>query len=230
MADLHVHKARPAQFRPLFDEISQQADILALCGDITNLGLPEEAEHLAQDLVALRIPAVGVLGNHDHQSGKPDEVIRILHKAGVLFLEDEETFELRGVGFAGVKGFGGGFSAHMLASFGEDSTKHFVAEAVKEALSLEHSLSRLTTNRAVVLLHYLPIPETARGESPEIYPFLGCSRFAEIIDRFNVVAVLHGHAHRGSPLGQTPKGVPVYNVSMELMQRMHQAPYVIIEV
>jgi Icc-related predicted phosphoesterase len=230
MADLHVHKGRPSNLRPIFTEISAKADILALCGDLTNLGLPDEADQLAQDLSSLSIPAVAVLGNHDHQSGKVEEVMATLRKAGVTFLEDAETHEVRGVGFAGVKGFGGGFSSHMLASFGEESTKHFVAEAVSQALLLEHSLSRLGTDRSVVLLHYLPIAETAKGEALEIYPFLGCSRFAEAIDRFNVVSVFHGHAHRGYPSGHTTKGVPVYNVSMELLQSLHQRPYVVVEV
>jgi len=230
MADLHIHKDRHYENAAVFAEVSQNADVLVLCGDLTNLGTPEEAQHLAKDLMTLRIPALAVLGNHDYHSGRATEVKDILRRANVLFLDEDETFELRGVGFAGIKGFGGGFSSHMLSSFGEDATKHFVAEALKESLALEHALQRLETPRCVVLMHYVPIAATAVGEPPEIFPFLGCSRLGETIDRFNVVAAFHGHAHRGSPVGHTPKGVPVYNVAMELMLKVHRRPYVIVEV
>lgn len=230
MADLHVHKDRHHDNAPLFAEISQNADVLVLCGDLTNLGTPEEAQHLAKDLMALRLPVLAVLGNHDYHSGKADELKDVLRRAGVIFLDEDETFELGGVGFAGIKGFGGGFASHMLSSFGEEATKHFVAEALKESLALEHALQRLETPRCVVLMHYVPVAATAMGEPPEIFPFLGCSRLAETIDRFNVVAAFHGHAHRGSPVGQTPKGVPVYNVAMELMMKVHRRPYLVVEV
>ena len=33
------------------------------------------------------------------------------------------------------------------------------------------------------MLHYSPIAETANGEPREIFPFLGTSRLAEVIDR-----------------------------------------------
>jgi uncharacterized protein len=217
LADLHVHKAINGHFRPVFAEVSEKADILCLCGDLTNLGTPEEAEHLAHDLAALRIPAVAVLGNHDHHSGRADEVKKILERANVTMLE-EENLELNGIGFVGVKGFGGGFSNHMLSAFGEEATKHFVAEAVREALALENALQTLRTPRAVVVLHYSPVLETVRGEPAEIMPFLGCSRLAETIDRFNVAAVFHGHAHHGQPRGQTLKGTPVFNCSVEVLK------------
>jgi Icc-related predicted phosphoesterase len=230
MADLHVHKDRHAELRALFTDISQHADVLLLCGDLTNLGMPEEAQHLATDLATLRIPVLAVLGNHDYHSGRTEDLRAILRKSHVVFLDEDETFQLADVGFAGVKGFGGGFSAHMLSSFGEEATKHFVGEAVKESLALEHAMQRIDAPRIVVALHYSPVLQTAVGEPAEIFPFLGCSRLAETIDRFNVVAAFHGHAHRGSPTGRTPKGVPVYNVAMELMLKLHQRPYAVVEV
>lgn len=229
VGDLHAHKAPQNEHRDMFAEIDQRADILALCGDLTNIGLPEEASHLASDLGALRIPVVAVLGNHDHQSGKLEDVKRALRRAKVVFLQ-EGAFELDGVGFAGVKGFGGGFGSHMLGAFGEEATKNFVTEAVNEALSLENALNRLATTRNVVVLHYAPIAETVKGESPEIFPFLGCSRLAETIDRFDVSAVFHGHAHHGIYEGRTPKGVPVYNCSIEVLKRTQGHPYAVIEV
>jgi uncharacterized protein len=230
VADLHVHKVHHGQYRQMFAEMSERADVAALCGDLTNLGIPEEAEHLAADLGALRIPAVAVLGNHDHQSGRSEEVKRILEKANVTFLEDE-SYEIADVGFAGVKGFGGGFGSHTLGSFGEDATKHFVGEAVSECLVLENALKNLPTQRRVILLHYAPVMDTVRGEPPEIYPFLGCSRLAETIDRVGgVAAIFHGHAHHGGLRGKTAGGAPVYNCSIELLRKTAEQPYVVVEV
>lgn len=238
VADLHVHKVHHGEYRALFTEISDRADIVALCGDLTNLGLPEEAEHLAADLAALRIPAVAVLGNHDHQTGNGEQVKQILERANITFLEDE-SYEISGVGFAGVKGFGGGFGGHMLSSFGEEATKHFVSEAVNECLKLENALRNISAERQVVVLHYAPIEETVRGEPAAIFPFLGCSRLAETIDRFdNIAAIFHGHAHHGSARGKTQRGIPVYNCSLELLKRAGDGsgsggasrPYVIVEV
>ncbi len=229
VADLHVHKAHRGEYREMFAEISGKADVLAMCGDLTNLGLPEEAEHLAADLEALKIPALAVLGNHDHHSGKPEEVRRVLRQANVTFL-DEETFVVGDVGFAGVKGFGGGFGRYMLGPFGEEATKHFVTEALGEALALENALHTLMLDRKVVLMHYSPIPETIEGEAPEVQPFLGCSRFSEILDRFELSAVFHGHAHNGVPRGKTPKGNKVYNCSIEVLKRLGGAHYMVVEV
>jgi len=228
VGDLHVRAE--GVYRGLFASASKRADVLALCGDLTHLGGKSEAEALAADLASCSIPVVGVLGNHDYQSGEVEEVRKILSAAKVALL-DTERFEYRGVGFAGAKGFCGGFNRFMLTSFGEDAIKQFVNEAVKEALQLENSLRELTTERTVVVLHYAPIPGTLQGEPPEIMPFLGSSRFGEVIDTYDVTAVFHGHAHHGTAEGHTNKGIPVYNCCYELMQRLHpQQPYTLIEV
>jgi Icc-related predicted phosphoesterase len=231
VGDLHVHKNSTESLQVLFDKISQSADVLALCGDLTHLGLPQEAKKLANDLHACRIPVVAVLGNHDYQSGQQEEVKKVLRAAKVVVLEETETFELNGVGFAGAKGFGGGFDKHMLTPFGEDSIKHFVTEAVNESLRLEVGLNSLRTDKTVVILHYAPIAATVAGEPPEIFPFLGSSRLAETIDHFDVNAVFHGHAHHGSYEGKTMKGTPVYNCCMQLMQSINpEQPYAMVEI
>jgi Icc-related predicted phosphoesterase len=144
-------------------------------------------------------------------------------------LLDGQCCEVDGVAFIGVKGFAGGFGRRMLGSFGEPAIKTFVAEAVNEAMRLENALREVRNERAVVLLHYAPIAETAEGEPPELYPFLGCSRLAETIDRFRVSAVLHGHAHRGKYEGRTPGGAPVYNVARSVPKPTGQ-PYALISV
>jgi Icc-related predicted phosphoesterase len=214
IADVHATIAAKGQWREPFAEISHAADVLCLCGDLTNLGTRIEAESLAEDLRACAVPVMAVLGNHDYHSGQPDEVEHVLRAAGVKFLEDE-VHVVNGVGFAGVKGFCGGFDGRMLGAFGEPAIKAFVQESLDQALRLEHALHSLETERTIVLLHYAPIIETLNGEAESIYPFLGSSRLAETIDRFDeVCAVFHGHAHHGMYQGRTRKGIPVYNVAV----------------
>ena len=205
--------------------------MLVLCGDFTDYGLPEEARILARELTAaVKIPVIAVLGNHDYESGQQDEIRRILIDAGVTVLDGEAT-EVHGVGFAGVKGFAGGFGRGALGPWGEAAIKQFVQEAVDEALKLEAALARLRTHRRVALLHYSPIRGTVEGEPPEILPYLGSSRLEEPINRYRVSAVFHGHAHRGSPEGRTATGVPVYNVAMPLLTRINpdRPPYLIVD-
>ncbi|WP_142847753.1 metallophosphoesterase [Telmatospirillum sp. J64-1] len=232
IGDLHASTDRKmGDFPPLHDlfaEMSERADVVALCGDLTNLGTIKEAELLGKELQACKVPVVAVLGNHDHECGIPEEVMRVLGEAGVLFLE-EQSHEINGVGFAGVKGFAGGFDRRMLSAFGESAIKHFVEEAEIEAKALERHLAALNCDRIVVVLHYAPIAATVEGEPPEIFPFLGSSRLAEVIDRFDVAAVFHGHAHHGSFTGRTPKGIPVYNCAQPVIKEGGK-PYAVIEV
>jgi Icc-related predicted phosphoesterase len=204
--------------------------VLALCGDLTNFGKTREAEILAEDLRVCTIPVVGVLGNHDYECGQPGEVSRILHEAGLKVL-DGEAFEIEGVGFAGCKGFIGGFGRSMLSAFGEPEIKTFVQASVDENLKLESSLRMLRTEKIVVVTHYSPIHDTLEGEPPEIFAFLGSARLGETIDRFEgVTCALHGHAHRGSYQGRTAGGVPVYNVARPLLNRDLGVEYALIEV
>src|SRR5262245_10732407 len=231
IGDLHVHQSSTRSFGALFEKSSQYVDVLALCGDLTNLGLPQEAELLADELRACKVPVVAVLGNHDYQSGRAEEVKHILRAGKVVVLEETETFELKGVGFAGAKGFCGGFDKHMLAPFGEEPIKRFVNEAVSESLKLEVALNSLRTDKTVVVLHYAPIPGTVIGEPLEIYPFLGSSRLAETIDHFDVNVVFHGHAHHGTYEGKTVKGTSVYNCCFQLLHRINpDHPYALVEV
>jgi Icc-related predicted phosphoesterase len=228
IGDLHVREDEPPQYAELFEEVSRRADVLLLAGDLTDLGKPQEARILAEQLRACRIPIVGVLGNHDFECEAADEVAAILKDAGLRLLDGQVT-EVDGVGFAGVKGFVGGFGRRMLGSFGEPAIKAMVAESVNEAIRLENALRQVASKRACVLLHYAPIPETVQGEPLEIFPFLGSSRLAETIDRFKVSAVVHGHAHRGAYHGRTPGGVPVYNVARHI-EKPTGRPYALLEV
>lgn len=219
VGDLHCTEKGRGVFQPLFQKIAESADVVVLCGDLTDFGLPAEAEVLAAELAALgRLPVVAVLGNHDFESDQADAVRKVLDRAGVILL-DGDAQEVCGIGFAGCKGFAGGFGRGTLGSFGERSVKAFVQEAQAEAMKLESSLSRLRTPHRIAVLHYSPIKATVEGEPPEIFPFLGCSRLEEPLNRYQVTAVVHGHAHNGTPEGKTAAGVPVYNVALPLMRK-----------
>ena len=218
VGDLHYGKASRGMLQPVFAALTRlEADILILCGDLTDYGLAEEAGELARELGAgIKIPMVGVLGNHDYEAGAAADVTRLLTEAGVRLL-DGETVEINGIGFAGVKGFAGGFGRGVLGPWGEDVVKLFVKEAVSEALKLETALARLRTSTRIAILHYAPIVGTVEGEPREIYPYLGCSRLEEPLARYEVAAVFHGHAHHGVVQGATITGTPVYNVSLPLL-------------
>lgn len=221
VADVHYGRNKDNRLRPLFEEAAKRVDVLLLGGDLTDFGLPEEAEALIRDLGAMSgIPIVAVLGNHDFEGGKQQELIEAFRKGGVRVL-DGESCEIKGVGIVGAKGFGGGFGRGTLEAWGEEGVKRFVHEAVEESLKLERALARLSTPRRVALLHYSPIRDTVIGEPEEIFPFLGSGRLEEPINRFGVAAVFHGHAHRGAHEGRTAAGIPVYNVAVPVLRHAY---------
>jgi Icc-related predicted phosphoesterase len=231
LADVHYGRSPHTSLQPLFAQIVERADVFLLCGDLTDHGLPEEAQMLARDLgPAMKVPVVAVLGNHDFHSGKQAEVQKVLRDAGIHVL-DGDDFEVHGVGFAGVKGFMGGFGRRILEPWGEASIKELVQEAIAEALKLETALARLRTPQRIAVLHYAPVQDTVEGEPLEIFPFLGCSRLEEPLNRHQVATIFHGHAHHGRPEGKTATGIPVYNVSLPLLRRATpEQPYRVIEV
>lgn len=231
VGDLHCTKTSHGVFAPLLSQVSEQADVLALTGDLCDYGTAEEAHVLAKELQTVKVPIVGVLGNHDYEAGQAEEVKKILTDAGVTLL-DGEAAEIHGIGFAGVKGFAGGFGRCTLGAWGEEAVKAFVREAVSESLKLEAALARLRTEQRIALLHYAPIAATVEGEPLDIYPFLGTSRLEEPLMRYPVTAVFHGHAHKGSLEGKTLNGVPVYNVAMPLLRKLFPdgLPFKIIEI
>ena len=217
VGDVHCKKTSTGAFQALFAAMAAAADVLVLCGDLTDLGLAEEARVLVKELSAAKTtPVVAVLGNHDYESGETEQVKGVLTEAGVTLL-DGDALEIDGVGFAGAKGLGGGFGQRALQPWGEDIMKRFVRETVDEALKLESSLAKLRTSQRVVVLHYSPVRETVEGEPSEIFPFLGSSRLEEPLLRYPVSVVFHGHAHRGRAEGRTRAGAPVYNVCLPLL-------------
>lgn len=143
-ADLHFTPQRYGALRDQLGRVREEADVLAIAGDLTNFGQPEEMEPLLNALVRLRIPVIAVLGNHDYESDKQADLARMMTDAGVKVL-DGSAYERDGVGFAGTKGFVGGFGRGMLTAFGEVEIKNFVRAGMDEALKLERAMSQLRT-------------------------------------------------------------------------------------
>jgi len=216
-ADLHFSPQSYAKLKDQLERVRDEADVFVIAGDLTNYGEPSEMEPLLNVLVRLRLPTIVVLGNHDYECGKEEELKRMMVAEGIKVL-DGSAYERDGVGFAGTKGFVGGFGRGVLTAFGEREIKDFVRASVDEALKLERAMSQLRAQKRVVVLHYSPIAETVQGEAAEIFPFMGTSRLAEVVDRHGADFVVHGHAHHGTVDGRTVTGVPVHNVAITLLQ------------
>jgi Icc-related predicted phosphoesterase len=231
VGDLHCPKTSEEILGGLFSHVNDQADILLLCGDLTDHGKPGEASTLAKLLASVKIPILAVLGNHDYESGRWEDVNRILSDAGVTMLDGDSRVHYD-IGFVGVKGFAGGFGDRALQPWGEEVLKRFVRESINEGLKLESALAKVQVSHRIALLHYSPIAATTDGEMPEIIPFLGSSRLEDPLNRYSVTAAFHGHAHRGSAEGRTKEQIPIFNVALPVLQRMlpNQPPVRIIEV
>jgi Icc-related predicted phosphoesterase len=224
LGDLNFDGRHRGGLRDLFSRICREADILAMVGDLTTHGHEEQVSAFVDELEGIDMPIVTVLGNHDHEADRVVETTAILRDRGIHVL-DGENIVLEGVGFAGVKGFGGGFGRRTLGAFGEKIFKEFVQASLDEALKLETALRTLRAETRLALLHYSPIPDTLQGEPPEIFPFLGTSRLLPPIETYTPDAVFHGHAHLGAPGGRTPSGIPVYNVATSLLERTTGKPF-----
>jgi Icc-related predicted phosphoesterase len=220
VGDLHLGTDSAGTLRPRLHHLAERADVFLLAGDLTRCGEPDEARVLAGELEGLDVPTVAVLGNHDHHADRPGELCDILESVGVQVLEGTSTVVQVGslrLGIAGTKGFGGGFPGASGSEFGEPEMKAFMAHSRCLAEHLEAALGTLDVDVKVALLHYSPCPATLAGEPPEIYPFLGSGHLADAVDRGGAALALHGHAHRGSPEGTTPGGVPVRNVALPVI-------------
>jgi Icc-related predicted phosphoesterase len=235
VGDIHVKETDKGKWQEYFKEVSRQADILLICGDLTDTGDESEAQVLSEELRACTVPVIAVLGNHDFEKGRHKLIRQIVQKDNVHVL-DGEAVVINDIGFAGVKGFGGGFDNYMLSMFGEGAMKAFVQEAVDEALRLDRALARLDADhdhvsKKVALMHYSPIKETVIGEPEPIFPFLGSSRLSEPLNRRQVVAAFHGHAHVGTLEGKTSSGIRVFNVSKPILIKAgYKCPFYMLEV
>ena len=220
VADVHAHQEAIGALRASFAGVSERADALVLAGDLTLSGLVEEARVLVNELSEVTIPKLAVLGNHDWEAGQQLRIIEVLQEAGIRIIDGRSAvLSLNGatVGFAGAKGFCGGFDRYLVAPFGEDALKEFVRAGRREAEKLETALAALEAEYKVVAVHYSPIRDTLVGEALELYPYLGSSSLAAPIDTLGADVVVHGHAHYGSRFGRTKTGIPVYNVAKPIV-------------
>lgn len=220
VGDLHVGIDSVGLIAPGFADVGEHADVLLIAGDLTRVGTVDEIDVFVDELRTVDVPKIAVLGNHDHHHGVADELTERCERGGITMLDGRGvTIEIGGrrLGVVGIKGFGGGFPGSALQAFGEQAVKEFVGHAAADAERLATALGDIDAEHTVVLLHYSPIRGTLQGEPPEIYPFLGSSRFAEVIDNDHVDLVIHGHAHHGTEVGTTPGGVPVRNVAQPVI-------------
>ncbi len=221
VSDVHLMRNDRDEVRRFIDEVARRADVLCVCGDMTTHGTPDQMRAFCDAIADVQCPIVAVLGNHDCHSGAIDEIGRILGDRGIHLL-DGDAVVIDGVGFAGAKGFGGGFGDRQIDPFGEAAHKVFAAESLSEANKVWRALAALETQTRVVLLHYAPIPETISEYSPESYPFFGSSRLLEPIEALGADVVFHGHAHDGPEEGATPSGIPVFNVAYPLLRKQER--------
>ncbi|GAA4661893.1 metallophosphoesterase family protein [Amycolatopsis dongchuanensis] len=221
VGDVHLGEDARGQLRPALDKLGGHADVLLLAGDLTRHGALDEARVAAEEFADLPVPVVAVLGNHDHHGDAADDIAKLLEDHGIRVLEgDAVTIDVgdQRLGIAGVKGFGGGFAGKCASNFGEREMKAFVGHTIERSERLREALRGLDTDVKIALTHYSPIPETLRGEPPEIYPFLGCYQLGEVIDECGVDLAVHGHAHFGCEQGVTPGGVRVRNVAQPVIR------------
>jgi Icc-related predicted phosphoesterase len=224
--DCHVGIDSRGTLAPALARVDDDADVLLLAGDLTRVGTPEEADVLADELEAVHVPVVAVLGNHDFESDAQDEVVGVLSSRGVTMLDGDAVVLDTGagtLGVAGVKGFGTGFPGAMCSDFGEPEMKAFVRHSRTAAARLRDALVAVhDAETRVALMHYAPVADTLEGERPEIHPFLGSYHLAEAVDGAGADLALHGHAHGGVERGTTPGGVPVRNVAQPVIKAAYR--------
>jgi Icc-related predicted phosphoesterase len=230
VADVHFRPEDQEQNIRAFSAVNEIADLLVLAGDLTNHGRLEEMEACLKVLAHVNIPMVAVLGNHDHESGQQDILAGRARVAGIHVL-DGTCFEHDGVGFAGTKGFCGGFAPYELMPFGEEAIKEFVEIAEREAIKLDYGLAQLGTDRKVAITHYAPVLETIVGEPEAIFPFLGSSRLGRVIEQHRPALALHGHAHHGSFATNSAAGTPIHNVALPILRkRQEEHPFALFDI
>ena len=152
VADIHLKTEDYEKNVAAFAAVNELADALVIAGDFTNHGMPDEMRTCLNVLEHVHVPIIAVLGNHDHESGHQDELAGMLRVAGVHLL-DGQCFEVDGVGFAGTKGFAGGFSPYELMPFGEFGIKNFVEIAEREAVKLDFGLEQLKAPIKIAITH-----------------------------------------------------------------------------
>jgi Icc-related predicted phosphoesterase len=219
--DIHAGASERDRVREAFQRAEREADLIVLAGDLTQHGQVDEVCVVADACRGLEVPVVAVLGNHDWQSDRPSDLVRVLGDAGVVVLDRSHTIlPIKGVsvGIAGVKGFVGGFGQQW-ANFGEPLFREAYAETTRDVEALDRSLAAIEPCAVrIALLHYSPVEATLVGEPERLWLVLGADRLAGPIAKHRPDIVFHGHAHNGSFEGNV-EGIAVYNVAVHVLGR-----------
>ena len=233
IGDFHTRVDRPFLFGPALLNVSNQADLLLIAGDLTDSGRVEEFALVADVLGAVTVPVVAVLGNHDRRGLRRVAMRRTLENAGVILLDGESVVlnvslaesdrESARIGVVGIGGYGGGFWPDEIGAGPplDRATQAFAVRARREAARLDATLTQSSTDvdARIVLMHYSPTSSTLGREPLVKYWMLGNIELARVIDRYDVYLVVHGHAHLGNPAGRTIGGTPVRNVATQVIGR-----------
>jgi uncharacterized protein len=218
--DVHCHEGNREEIEQAFARIAERADLIALAGDLTTHGEPEQAAVLADACRGLDVPVFAVLGNHDWHANRVDEVLRVLESGGIRVVDRRSatcTVEGVEIGLAGAKGFVGGFPDSELTDFGEPLLRAVYAETGAEARALDRALEEIAgCPIRIALLHYAPTTTTLEGERRTIWSLLGSDRLAAPISAHRPSIVLHGHGHGGTFEGFIGP-VPVFNVAVHVL-------------
>lgn len=227
IGDLHLRTTIPQDLADDLRAIDGLADVLVITGDLTEGGKLPEVELVREMFSGIRMPKVAVLGNHDRRSMRRKAMRITLEASGITLLDGTSltmTFDDgRRLGIAGVGGYGGGFWPEEVPDLvSARLSKAVGVRARRESLRLQQALDELVGQRNsanVVVLHYSPTVSTLGNEPLIKYWMLGNSLLGKVIDEHQVDLVLHGHAHLGNHVGQTPGGVPVRNVAAHVTGR-----------
>jgi hypothetical protein len=229
VGDLRMAVEQRGALRPLYASVAESADVLLLAGGLTASGLVSEAETLSDELDGIGIPIVAVLGARDHEVGQESLIRASLTSMGWTVLEaSSAVLDVPGgrLGVAGATGFPGGFGIdYQLWSVVREHR-----QAGREQLTTARfakALADLTEQGAdfrVALTHFSPAPGTLNGERETIRANLGNELLGGSIDASGADVALHAMARRGTHLGRTFGGIPVYNVSRPVLG----APYVVL--
>ena len=226
IGDLHVRGREDPSAIPGLFSLADNADLLLVAGDLTENGRLLEAEVAGELLAAARLPVVAVLGNHDLRTLRRVAFRRVLERCGIEVLDGCATVVrlpngMR-VGIAGTAGSGGGFWPHEGPTPIHTRTlKRLAVRSRRECEGLEQALLSLDADVRIATLHFAPTTSTLGREPLAKYWMLGNCELGVVLDRRAPDLVVHGHAHLGTLNGSTPGGLPVRNVALPVVGRVH---------
>jgi uncharacterized protein len=222
--DWHCDPDAPrfAGFARAFTRAAGGAGLALLAGDLTAHGEPEQAAVVAAACREAGVPALAVLGNHDHDAARRDELVAVLENGGVTVLDGTaRVLVVEGirVGVAGTTGYFGGFPDAPASGLGDEAAGRATDRARRHADALREGLQTVAgCDVRIVLLHYAPTTSTLAGEPERLWGRLGAAALGEAILEHAPDLVVHAHAHAGTFRGAVGS-VPTFNVSSAVLRR-----------